>query len=55
MPLYMIAALTTTALVSPAFSASPEDVAQTYVDLAAAGNGDSLITAQALQKWRWTR
>ncbi|SEO13527.1 imelysin. Metallo peptidase. MEROPS family M75 [Pseudorhodobacter antarcticus] len=46
---YLIAALTSTALVSPAFAASPQEVAQTYVELAAAGYGDSLTTAQALQ------
>jgi len=46
---YLIAALTSTALVSPAFAASPQEVAQTYVELAAAGYGDGLTTAQALQ------
>lgn len=43
-------ALTATLLAAPVFAATPEAVAQTYVDMAAAGYGDSLTTAQALQK-----
>ena len=49
MRLSLIAALTTTALASPLWAAAPEVVAQTYVEIAAAGYGDSLTTAKALQ------
>lgn len=38
------------ALAAPAFAASPEEVLDTYADIAAANFEDSLITAQRLQK-----
>ncbi|MGO4907625.1 imelysin family protein [Pseudorhodobacter sp. W20_MBD10_FR17] len=44
-----MSALAMTTFIAPAFAATPEQVAQTYVDIAAAGYGDSLTTAQALQ------
>ena len=49
MRLSLIAALTTTALATPLFAATPEEVAETYANIAAASYGDSLATAQALQ------
>ncbi|MFZ1470277.1 MAG: imelysin family protein [Paracoccaceae bacterium] len=49
MRLSMIAALTSTAFATPLFAVTPEAVAQTYSDIAAAAYGDSLTTAQALQ------
>lgn len=54
MRLSLFATLTTTALTAslfaaPVLAATPAEVAQTYVDVAAAGYGDSLMTAQALQ------
>ena len=42
-------ALTAASLAGPTFAATPEEVAQTYVDIAAAGYGDSLATAKDLQ------
>jgi putative iron-regulated protein len=45
----MLAALTTTSLATAALAATPEEVARTYVDIAAAGYKDSLTTAQVLQ------
>ena len=39
----------TTALATPTFAATPEEVTKTYADLALAGYQDSLTTAQALQ------
>ncbi|WP_050525893.1 imelysin family protein [Pseudorhodobacter aquimaris] len=49
MRLSLIAALTTTVFAAPALAATPAEVAQTYTDIAAAGYGDSLATAKALQ------
>jgi putative iron-regulated protein len=49
MRLSILAALTTTVLAMPAHAATPAEVARTYVQIAAAGYGDSLITARALQ------
>ncbi|QCO57648.1 peptidase (plasmid) [Pseudorhodobacter turbinis] len=49
MRLSLIAALTTTVFAAPALAATPEEVARTYTDIAAAGYGDSLTTAKALQ------
>ncbi len=43
------ALLLSTALAAPAFSATVEEVAKTYADIAFAGYEDSLITARALQ------
>jgi putative iron-regulated protein len=44
------AALLAALLASPAFAASPAEVATTYANIAAAGFADSLATAQALQQ-----
>jgi len=41
--------LVTTALATPAFTATPQEVTQTYANIALATYQDSLITAQALQ------
>ncbi len=41
--------LLTTALATPAFTATPQEVTQTYANIALATYQDSLITAQALQ------
>jgi putative iron-regulated protein len=49
MRLSVMSALAMTTFMAPALAATPEEVAQTYVDIAAAGYGDSLATAQALQ------
>ena len=49
MRLILSALLTTTTLATPMMAATPEDVAETYVNIAAATYGDSLATAQALQ------
>ncbi len=44
-----LALLTSAALALPAHAATPDEVAKTYADIAAAAYGDSLTTAQALQ------
>lgn len=45
----LLASTALTATVQPALAADPAAVAKTYADIAAAGYGDSLITAKALQ------
>lgn len=47
---FLTVALLSTTLVSPAFAVEPAEVVAHYADLAAAKYGDSLTTAQALQR-----
>lgn len=49
MRLSLIAALTCTAFAAPALAATPDQVAQTYIEIAAAAYQDSLTTAKTLQ------
>ncbi|MGV8989322.1 MAG: imelysin family protein [Cypionkella sp.] len=48
--LFASTALTAASLGLPALAATPDEVAATYADIAAAAYGDSLTTAQMLQK-----